>query len=452
VEGEDWKSRLGTLIAEADTVIFIISPEALKSPICRWEVDEAARLSKRILPVLWLAPGDAPTPERLASLNYTRFDEGRSYVMGLRALIAALNTDLEWLREHTRLLARAMEWESGGRPENRLMSGKDIEDAKVWVANRPRNAPEATALHLDFINASEIAETARNDAARQQLEEIASAQTAREKALQIAEAAQQRTTSWQARIAWLLGAAAILVLVLLSNPSTANWFVSNVSANIGPLLSIAIINLLLAGDDAVVVGSTAASVASELRAKVIFWGVAGAVFVRVALASAVLHLLALIGITLAGGFVFLSVTWSTYRKVVGRSANASHGPEIQSARGGAAERRSIAFWPALRSIIFADFAASSATVLAVAGAAQGSILVLYIGLAVSVALMALASNTITRLLRRYPSIAWIGLLVMLWVAIEMIYEGSHEVTCQAFGFGCSEDLWHGILHRLGLAL
>src|SRR5262245_17358472 len=113
VEGEEWKRRLGALIADADTVVFIVSPGSAGSDICQWEVEEAARLSKRILPVLWMAPGDGhQVPERLAQLNYTRFDEGRSFIAGLKALVTALNTDIEWLREHTRLLARALEWEN----------------------------------------------------------------------------------------------------------------------------------------------------------------------------------------------------------------------------------------------------------------------------------------------------------------------------------------------------
>jgi hypothetical protein len=83
VEGEDWKKRLGGLIADADTVVFVISPDSAHSDICKWEIDESARLSKRILPVLWRPPGAIPVPEKLAALNYVRFDEGRSFMAGL---------------------------------------------------------------------------------------------------------------------------------------------------------------------------------------------------------------------------------------------------------------------------------------------------------------------------------------------------------------------------------
>lgn len=86
-------------------------------------------------------------------------------------LITALNTDLEWLREHTRLLQRATEWEQGGRAPNRLLSGADITAAKQWAARRPKEAPSPTGLHLDYIKASEIFEAEQLSERRRQLEE-----------------------------------------------------------------------------------------------------------------------------------------------------------------------------------------------------------------------------------------------------------------------------------------
>src|SRR5262245_39978455 len=171
VEGEDWKKRLGGLITDADTVVFVISPDSARSDICRWEIDESVRLSKRILPALWRPAGAVPVPEKLAALNYVRFDEGRSFMAGLKALSNVLNTDLEWLREHARLLAGAVEWDTGGRPPNRLLSGRDIGAAKDWIARRPRNAPEPTALHLDFVKESESWEAEQQGERQRQLEE-----------------------------------------------------------------------------------------------------------------------------------------------------------------------------------------------------------------------------------------------------------------------------------------
>jgi TIR domain len=183
IEGEDWKARIGALISGADTVVFIISPDSVKSEICTWEAEEAHRRSKRILPVLCRPIGAQSVPSRLSALNYVRFDDGRSFVSGLRALVRALRTDVDWLREHTRLLARAMEWEAAGHQANRMLVGADIVEAKAWAANRPKDAPAPTDLHLAFIRASEQAEADRTNAERQRLEQMKAAQTERAEAL-----------------------------------------------------------------------------------------------------------------------------------------------------------------------------------------------------------------------------------------------------------------------------
>ena len=112
----------------------------------------------------------------------------------------------------------------------------------------------------------------------------------------------------------------------------------------------------------------------------------------------------------------------------------------------------LGFWSAVGLITVADVSMSLDNVLAVAGAAKGNVLVLVIGLAVAIVLMAVASHFIANLLVKYPWITWIGLLIILWVALGMIYEGSHEVTCKAFNFGCSEDLWHAHPAPIGALL
>jgi len=194
IEGEDWKARLGALIADADTIVFILSPSSAQSEICDWEVEEAYRLSKRILPVLALPIGTMAAPKRLAALNYVRFDphddgRPRSFMAGVNALVRALNTDVQWLREHTRYLTLAQSWDQAGRRDNRLLSGTDIAAAKDWVGRRPKDAPELTELHLDFIRASEAAEAAQASAERKRLAEIEEAQSARGEALAQAEQA-----------------------------------------------------------------------------------------------------------------------------------------------------------------------------------------------------------------------------------------------------------------------
>src|SRR5215469_10927967 len=216
--GEDWKRRLGNLIREADTVVFMLSPSSARSEVCAWEVEEAARLNKRIFPVNCRPLEGASPPQRLRDLNYVFFYEDpkvsdSGFGSGLAKLVAALNTDFDWLREHTRYLQRATEWDGGGRPANRLLSGDDIAEAKAWVARRPKNAPEPTALHLDFIRASEEEAEARSSEQRKQLEAMAAAQAERETALREAEEAQRKRAT-MARIRNIALVAVSLLAVL----------------------------------------------------------------------------------------------------------------------------------------------------------------------------------------------------------------------------------------------
>jgi hypothetical protein len=171
-EGEDWRKRLGALIAGADTVVFILSRRSAASPVCQWEVDHARALSKRIVPVQAEALADATPPPALAALNYVRFDERRSFMAGLSGLRRALKTDVEWLREHTRLLTRAQEWQAAGQADNRLLSGDDIAAAKAWLDRHPAEGLQPTELHRDFILASDRAEALRLSAERERAERL----------------------------------------------------------------------------------------------------------------------------------------------------------------------------------------------------------------------------------------------------------------------------------------
>jgi len=230
--GEDWKRRLGNLIREADTVIFVLSPTSARSEICAWEVEEAARLNKRILPVNCRPLEGTSPPPRLWDLNYIFFyqdpkvsDSG--FGTGLAKLVGALNTDFEWLREHTRYLQRATEWDRGGRPANRLLSGDDIAEAKAWVARRPKGAPEPTALQLDFIRASEEEAEARSSAQRKQLEAMAAAQAERETALHKAEEALKQAADAQRKRARIRNIAFVVVsifAVLATSAMVAGWW------------------------------------------------------------------------------------------------------------------------------------------------------------------------------------------------------------------------------------
>lgn len=219
--GEEWKRRLGNLIRDTDTVVFVLSPSSARSDVCAWEVDEAVRLGKRVIPVICCALDGASPPPHLQDLNYIYFygepkSPGSGFGSGMAKLVGALNTDLEWIREHTRLLQRATEWDAGGRVAIRLLSGTDISAAKAWSARRPNLAPEPTALIVDFIRASEQEETKRADVERKRIEDMAAAQAERESALVRAEAAQKATARAQRQFTWTLGAAAVLVMIGLA--------------------------------------------------------------------------------------------------------------------------------------------------------------------------------------------------------------------------------------------
>lgn len=171
-EAENWRERLGALIAGADVFVLLVSPASVSSDVCVWEIEHAQKLSKRIVPVLIDTVEQDKVHPGVRSLNYVRFDEGRSFMAGLISLRRALSEDLDWVREHTRLLTRAQEWNAAGRPENRLLSGSDIEAAKAWVAAKPADAPPPLELHHDFISASEHAENARLSVERKQAQEL----------------------------------------------------------------------------------------------------------------------------------------------------------------------------------------------------------------------------------------------------------------------------------------
>lgn len=216
-----------------------------------------------------------------------------------------------------------------------------------------------------------------------------------------------------------------------------------------PLFHILMIDLTLAGDNAIIVGMAASKVEPSIRSRVIFWGILGAVILRIFFSAIAQQMLQVIGLTLAGGLLLLFVCWKMYQQIVDVDS-----PTIQEIESGLSSqekpKNAVSFWSALWTIVLADLSMSLDNVLAVAGAAKESTLVLVIGLLIAIVLMAVASNYIAKLLTRRPWIAWIGLLIILYVALDMIYRDSHHLACAGWGIGCSETIWQGIKHRLGL--
>jgi len=194
------------------------------------------------------------------------------------------------------------------------------------------------------------------------------------------------------------------------------------------LVQVIFIDIVLAGDNAVVVGMAAARVAPHMRAKVILWGVGGAVVLRVAFALVATQLLAIVGLLLAGGILLLWVCWKMYRDIV-----AAHHAAEPAFAGGAPSGEAVAtvsFSAAITQIVIADASMSLDNVLAVAGAAKGDMLVLVVGLTVAVGFMALLSSYIAKLLSRHMWISWIGLAIIVYVALDMMWTGTHQIGCR----------------------
>ncbi|CAH2601463.1 putative YjbE family metal transport protein [Rhodovastum atsumiense] len=186
------------------------------------------------------------------------------------------------------------------------------------------------------------------------------------------------------------------------------------------LLQVIVIDITLAGDNAVVVGLAVAGLPREQRRPAIIAGIAGATVLRIALGAVTLQLLQIVGLVLAGGLLLLWVCWKMYRElrrpVVPEAAAAAH----------PGQRKTLG--QAMLQIVLADVSMSLDNVLAVAGAAEGHTWVLVTGLAVSVVLMGVAASLIASLLERQRWIAWVGLLIVLYVALRMIWDGGWEVA------------------------
>jgi YjbE family integral membrane protein len=199
---------------------------------------------------------------------------------------------------------------------------------------------------------------------------------------------------------------------------------------LGTLLSVVIIDIVLAGDNAIVVGMAAAGLPVKRRRPVIVLGIAAATILRIFFAYFAVSLLAVIGLTLAGGVLLLWVCWKMYREI-----RETHNRETAAGGETGCRRRRIRLHQtrsteALTRIVLADLSMSLDNVLAVAGIARDHFWLLAFGLLLSVGLMGVASTWVARLLDRYFWISWVGLGIITFVALRMIWDGSHEVLEQ----------------------
>ena len=198
------------------------------------------------------------------------------------------------------------------------------------------------------------------------------------------------------------------------------------------------IDIVLAGDNAIVVGMAAAGLPPEQRKKAVLWGIVAATVMRIAFASITVQLLAITGITLAGGVLLAWVCWKMYRELRDGGSHAhgeGDGIGDETTNPDGSPRKTMR--QAITQILIADISMSLDNVLAVAGAAKDHPYVLIIGLAISVVLMGVAATFIANLLNKHRWIAWVGLLVIVYVAGDMIWSGTHEVADrlpEAYGF------------------
>ena len=197
---------------------------------------------------------------------------------------------------------------------------------------------------------------------------------------------------------------------------------TGVGADLLSLALVVLIDVTLAGDNAVVVGLAVAGLPKRQRRLAILVGLAGAAALRIALGAVTVQLLAIVGLLLAGGLLLLWVVWKSFREL-------RHAP-VAGAAGPTKTMRQ-----AMLQILLADVSMSLDNVLAVAGAADGRLWILAVGLVLSVLLMGVAAQAIAGLLERHRWLAWVGLGIVFWVALRLIWDGGLDVMAHLGGNG-----------------
>ena len=174
---------------------------------------------------------------------------------------------------------------------------------------------------------------------------------------------------------------------------------------------IIFIDLILAGDNAIIIGMVASKFPPEQRKKIIFWGIGGAVILRILLTLITAYLLQITGLRLLGGLLLLYIVYKLYVDVIKNSQNHEENIKVDSS----------SMLKAIWTVLLADFTMSLDNVLGVAGAAKDHYFLLVFGLVLSIILMATAATLISRWIKEYKWIAWVGLFAILFVAIDLIY-------------------------------
>jgi len=158
----EWLEEVYEGVESSDNFLFVISPDSLASEVCARELGHALEQHKRLVPVVRRDARDEPVPEPLATRNWTFFRDEDDYRASFETLVSALETDLDWVSAHTRLLGRALEWEKEGREVSYLLRGRDLQEAEHWVASQSaKRDPQPTPLQLEYVLAARRAATRR---------------------------------------------------------------------------------------------------------------------------------------------------------------------------------------------------------------------------------------------------------------------------------------------------
>ena len=183
------------------------------------------------------------------------------------------------------------------------------------------------------------------------------------------------------------------------------------SEQITVFFQIVFIDLVLAGDNAIIIGMVASQFAADQRKKIIFWGISGAVILRIVLTLLTAYLLQITGLRLIGGSILLYIVYKLYIDIIKNSSNNDTNLKVDNS----------SIYKAIWTVLLADFTMSLDNVLGVAGAAKDHYVLLVFGLVLSIILMATAATLISNWIKKYKWIAWLGLFAILFVALELIY-------------------------------
>ncbi|MEL6825077.1 MAG: toll/interleukin-1 receptor domain-containing protein [Pseudomonadota bacterium] len=158
----DWQARLREMIRSVDTLVVVITPGWIQSDLCNWELEEALRQNKRIIPLIHIEPTDAPPPAELSKLNYIFFDARQSFGAALKQLAPALRVNLAWIRNHTHYSESARLWETRNRDSAMFLRGAELKRAQEWRDAREAEFPEISVSLNEFLNLSAEHETQQN--------------------------------------------------------------------------------------------------------------------------------------------------------------------------------------------------------------------------------------------------------------------------------------------------